>query len=80
MGGEKLPTNMGVLCGSYAKIASMLDEMSEVPGVEGVMMTFDDFVIGMEQFGTRIQPLLRCRGALGPAARDAVSPTASQAA
>ena len=46
----------------------MLDEMSEVPGVEGVMMTFDDFVIGMEQFGTRIQPLMRCRDALGKAA------------
>ena len=30
----------------------MLDEMSAVPGVRGVMMTFDDFVIGMEQFGT----------------------------
>ena len=68
MGGEKLPTNQGVLCGSYAKIAEMLDELSEVPGVDGVMMTFDDFVIGMEQFGTRIMPLLRCRGGLGRAA------------
>ena len=62
MGGKKLPTNQGVLCGSYATIAEMLDELSEVPGV---MMTFDDFVIGMEQFGTRIMPLLRCRGGLG---------------
>jgi pyrimidine oxygenase len=25
------------------------------------MMTFDDFIIGMEQFGTRILPLMRCR-------------------
>ena len=25
------------------------------------MLTFDDFVIGMEQFGTRILPLMRCR-------------------
>lgn len=39
----------------------MLDELSTVPGVQGVMLTFDDFVIGMEQFGTRIQPLMRCR-------------------
>ena len=58
---NKLPTNQGVLCGSYAKVASMLDEMATVPGVAGVMMTFDDFVIGMEQFGTRIMPLLKCR-------------------
>jgi pyrimidine oxygenase len=35
--------------------------MAAVPGVQGVMMTFDDFVIGMEQFGTRILPLMRCR-------------------
>ena len=39
----------------------MLDELAEVPGVRGVMMTFDDFVIGMEQFGTRIMPLMRSR-------------------
>ena len=59
--GEKLPTNQGLLIGSYAHVAAMLDELAAVPGVEGVMMTFDDFVIGMEQFGTRIQPLMRCR-------------------
>jgi pyrimidine oxygenase len=68
MGDEKMPTNQGVLCGSYAHVAAMLDEMAAVPGVQGVMMTFDDFVIGMEQFGTRILPLMRCRDALGKAA------------
>jgi pyrimidine oxygenase len=61
MGIDKLPTNQGVLVGSYATVARLLDEMAEIPGVQGVMMTFDDFVIGMEQFGTRILPLLRCR-------------------
>jgi pyrimidine oxygenase len=39
----------------------MLDEMAAVPGVRGVMLTFDDFIIGMEQFGSRILPLMRCR-------------------
>ena len=58
---QKLPTAQSVLCGSYAKIAAMLDELAAVPGVQGVMLTFDDFVIGMEQFGTRIQPLMTCR-------------------
>ncbi|MGE0419980.1 MAG: LLM class flavin-dependent oxidoreductase, partial [Acetobacteraceae bacterium] len=58
---NKLPTNQGVLVGSYASIARMLDELAAVPGVRGVMMTFDDFVIGMEQFGTRIMPLMRSR-------------------
>jgi pyrimidine oxygenase len=32
-----------------------------VPGVRGVMLTFDDFIIGMEQFGTRILPLMHSR-------------------
>ena len=68
MGDGALPTNQGVLCGSYAHIAAMLDEMSTVPGVDGVMMTFDDFVIGMEQFGTRIMPLMKCRQKLAQAA------------
>ena len=34
----------------------------------GVMLTFDDFVIGMEQFGTRILPLMRCRNEIMAAA------------
>ena len=61
LGTDKLPTNQGVLVGSYESVARMLDELSEVPGVRGVMMTFDDFVIGMEQFGTRIMPRMRSR-------------------
>jgi pyrimidine oxygenase len=60
----KLPTQGGVLVGSYASIANMLDQLSEIPGVKGAMLTFDDFLIGMEQFGTRIQPLMRCRSAI----------------
>jgi pyrimidine oxygenase len=61
LGTEKLPTQGGVLAGSYVSVARMLDELSTVPRVEGAMPTFDDFVIGMEQFGARILPLMRCR-------------------
>ena len=68
LGTNKLPTNQGVLVGSYASVARMLDEMSAVPGVRGVMMTFDDFVIGMEQFGTRILPQMRSRSLVNKAA------------
>jgi hypothetical protein len=42
--------------------------LAAVPGVRGVMLTFDDFIIGMEQFGTRILPLMRCRGGVRRAA------------
>jgi pyrimidine oxygenase len=63
-----VPTNQGVLVGSYATVARMLDQVADVPGVRGVMLTFDDFVIGMEQFGTRIQPLMTSRTQVNQAA------------
>ena len=53
--------NMGTLVGSHASVARMLDEMSEVPGLAGVLLTFDDFQRGIVEFGERIQPLMRCR-------------------
>jgi pyrimidine oxygenase len=53
--------NMGTLVGSYASVARMLDEVAEMPGVKGIMLTFDDFLVGMDAFGERIQPLMRCR-------------------
>ena len=29
----------------------MLDQIAETPGIEGIMMIFDDFIVGIEQFG-----------------------------
>ena len=60
--------NMGTLVGSYASVARMLDEAAAVPGTKGIMLTFDDFLIGMDQFGQRIQPLMRSRGEIAAAA------------
>ena len=53
--------NMGTLVGSYASVARMLDECATVPATKGIMLVFDDFLIGMEQFGQRIQPLMKSR-------------------
>lgn len=53
--------NMGTLVGSYEHVAHMLDEVAEVPGTEGVLLTFDHFVEGVEAFGRRIQPLMKSR-------------------
>jgi pyrimidine oxygenase len=53
--------NMGTLVGAYANVARMLDEIAEVPGTEGVLLTFDDFVKGVEAFGQHIQPLMLSR-------------------
>jgi pyrimidine oxygenase len=53
--------NMGTIIGSYEEVAAMLDEMSEVPGTGGVMLTFDDFVEGIEKFGQFVQPLMKSR-------------------
>ena len=60
---RRLPINfnMGTLVGSYASVAAMLDEAAAMPGVKGIMLTFDDFLVGMDAYGTRIQPLMHCR-------------------
>ena len=55
--------NMGTLVGSYAAVARMLDECATVPATKGIMLVFDDFLIGLEQFGQRIQPLMKSRAA-----------------
>jgi pyrimidine oxygenase len=52
---------MGTLVGSWANVARMLDEVATVPGTQGVMLTFDDFVKGVEDFGQKIQPLMTSR-------------------
>jgi pyrimidine oxygenase len=57
--------NMGTLVGSYESIARMLDEMAEVPNTGGVLLTFDDFLEGVDAFGTRIQPLMKSRKTAG---------------
>jgi pyrimidine oxygenase len=53
--------NMGTFIGSYETVARMLDAVAEVPGTKGILLTFDDFLIGIEQFGHRIQPLMQTR-------------------
>ncbi len=67
--------NMGTLVGSYERVAAMLDEAAAMPGVKGIMLTFDDFVVGIEAFGACIQPLLECR-----AGREAAASRAGRAA
>lgn len=59
---DRVPTNMLRLIGSYETVARQMDELAAIPGLAGVMLTFDDFLIGMEQFGTRIMPLMKSRG------------------
>jgi pyrimidine oxygenase len=53
--------NIGLLCGSYASVARMMDEIATIPGMAGVLLTFDEFVGGTETFGRRIQPLMKSR-------------------
>jgi len=53
--------NMGTLVGSYANVAAMLDEAAAIEGTKGIMLVFDDFLTGLDAFGTRIQKLMACR-------------------
>ena len=59
------------LIGSYENVARMLDAMAETPGLGGIMLTFDDFIIGIEQFGQYIQPRMRSRSNLVAANQNA---------
>ena len=59
--GAPQPTGMLKLIGSYERVAELLDQVAETPGLAGIMLTFDDFVVGMEQFGEHIQPRMASR-------------------
>jgi pyrimidine oxygenase len=54
--------NMGTIVGSYATCARLMDELDGIEGLAGVMLTFDDFIVGMQDFGEKIQPLMTSRG------------------
>ncbi|WP_246536573.1 hypothetical protein [Saccharopolyspora endophytica] len=49
---------MATLVGSYETVARHLDEVAKIPGVKGMMFTFDDFERGVRDFGERVKPLL----------------------
>ncbi len=53
--------NIGPIVGSHATIAGKLDEISEIPGVKGVMCVFDDYPVATQEFGEKIMPLMKCR-------------------
>jgi pyrimidine oxygenase len=55
--------NMGTIVGSYATVAGLLDEMATMSGVKGIMLTFDEFIVGLDVFGQRVQPLMASRQA-----------------
>ena len=63
--------NIGLLLGSYAKVAALLDEVAAIPGLAGVLLTFDEFISGTRIFGERIQPLMQCRRHVTPYAQAA---------
>jgi pyrimidine oxygenase len=56
--------NFATLVGSFASVAAMLDEAGAVPGTDGVMLIFDDYADGLENFGNKIQPLMQSRSAV----------------
>jgi pyrimidine oxygenase len=52
--------SMATLIGSWESVAKMLDEAAMQP-IKGIMLAFDDFIQGVEDFGTKIQPLMKSR-------------------
>ena len=51
--------------------------MDDLPaGAAPVLLTFDDFIDGTEKFGTRIQPLMKCRAGVVSGPRPSPQPMA----
>jgi pyrimidine oxygenase len=48
----------GAIVGSPATVARTLNELSAVQGTGGIMLMFDDFVVGTETFGREVMPQL----------------------
>lgn len=53
--------NIGPIVGSHATIAARLDEVSEIPGVAGVMCVFDDYPTATAEFGEKVMPKMESR-------------------
>ena len=53
--------NIGTFVGSYESVAKMLDEAAAIPGTKGIMLTFDDFLGGIDAFAEHVQPKMACR-------------------
>jgi pyrimidine oxygenase len=63
--------NIGLIMGSQVTCARLLDEVTTIPGMAGVLLTFDEFVSGTEIFGSCIQPLMKCRKYISSIAKAA---------
>lgn len=62
-GAEVAPVRGCKFVGSHASVAAMLDRLAAIPGLAGVMLAFDDYRAGIEEFGERVMPLMRARAA-----------------
>jgi pyrimidine oxygenase len=49
------------VAGCASTVAAHLDEVASIEGIRGIMLTFDDFLVGLERFGREVLPLLDCR-------------------
>jgi pyrimidine oxygenase len=50
-----------VILGSHESAARQIDQIAEESGVDGLLLSFPDFVAGLRDFGEEIMPRLRCR-------------------
>ncbi|MGH7907780.1 MAG: LLM class flavin-dependent oxidoreductase [Candidatus Binataceae bacterium] len=50
-----------VIVGSYSTVARRIDEVAAATAIDGMLLSFPDFVSGIRAFGERVMPLLNCR-------------------
>jgi pyrimidine oxygenase len=52
------PDQPSLFAGSPATVARRLNELAAIGGLEGVLLSFDDFREGIDRFGRDVLPLL----------------------
>ncbi|MGC5249517.1 LLM class flavin-dependent oxidoreductase [Gordonia sp. DT219] len=62
MRGDRLAIDGGNMANLYAgspkTVARKINELASIGGLEGLLFSFDDFVEGLDRFGTEVVPLL----------------------
>lgn len=59
--GMSISGGMLTLVGSFETVAAMLDQLASIDGVDGVWLSFDDYLPGIVEYATRIEPLMKSR-------------------
>nr|WP_087574876.1 LLM class flavin-dependent oxidoreductase [Sphingomonas sp. CDS-1] len=53
-----------MIVGSPRTVAERIDELVDATGIDGMLLSWPDFMVGLKYFGEEIMPRLRCKAAV----------------